>query len=90
MTLQEARRRRRNACKRALYWSGNPSFACRRYRPSATRRNASLQYELAMADCASLALIIVELGGRRPSTYDPRAAWSAAFNRMQNARKVGK
>jgi hypothetical protein len=74
------KKRLKNAKTRALYWSGNPSFAQNRYVPSRVRRHASEQYELALCDIESLCEAIFQHTGKRPEPYDPKASFAATFS----------
>jgi len=83
MSRNEAdlRKRLKNACSRALYWSGNPSFTGHRFRPNARRLIGGHheQYELALCDIDSLCRELESLTGRVMRRYDPRAAFIARY-----------
>ena len=77
--LAMLRRRLKNVKGRALYWSGNPSFAKNRFIPTRARHSDSEGYEIAMCDVRSLRRAIFELTGEGPKDYDPKAAFREAF-----------
>ena len=80
--LSSLRRKLKNAKTRALYWSGNPSFAQNRFSPSRVRHSASEGYEFAMCDIHSLRQAIFEISGVWPKDYDPKAAFRKAFSKV--------
>ena len=86
MTLTEALRRYANAKRRALYWSGNPSFSVRARSNNIRSSTLDLKYELAMCDCDSWERTIETLTGERPKHYDPKAKFRANFAKMLSRR----
>lgn len=78
--LDKVLRRYRNAKRRALYWSGNPSFAKRSVETRSSR--LSEKYELAMCDCKNWEHDIERLTGHRPPHYDPKASFDRAWSRL--------
>lgn len=80
------KRRLKNARMRALYWSGNPSFAGARFSVR-KNRNGAEGYELAMCDVRSLCDSIEELTGKRPKQSDPRGAFGRRFSALMEKLK---
>jgi hypothetical protein len=80
--LNDLKRRLKNARNRALYWSGNPSFTGKRYNPSNSRSDDSLQYELAMCDIKSLTSLIEDITGKRPKQSDPKDAFRKRYHAL--------
>lgn len=84
MTLEEAKKRLRNAKRRAMYWSGNPSF---NYKARAvdSRHRQNEKYELALCDVHSLSTSIARMEGRPDPgrrDYDPKREFGARWCRM--------
>src|SRR5688500_19033740 len=63
------------ARRRALYWSGNPSFDVRSRTQNTSSSERSLPYELARCDIKNLAADLHRLGVAVDADYDPRAAF---------------
>lgn len=81
--LQRARRRYRNARRRAQFWSGNPSLSG--FGPMGVNLNTGRmneKYELAMCDCESWELELTRLTGRPHAHYDPKAEFRARFSKL--------
>lgn len=76
------RRALKNARVRALFWSGNPSFTGKRFKPHASRKGHDEQYELAMCDIDSLAARLEELTGHKVKRSDPRAEFRERFSKL--------
>ena len=74
----------RRARQRALYWSGNPSFTGKRYKPGARRLPGGHdeQYELAMDDIESLCLSLEKLTGQKFKRSDPKKEFNARYLSM--------
>lgn len=83
-------KRLRAARTRALYWSGNPSFTGKRFRPNpqrGERRSHDDEYELAMCDVQNLQRRLTEMDGKPRKPYDPLAAFRARFTRAMSNRR---
>ncbi len=84
--IRKLRKSLARAKSRALYWSGNPSFTGRRFRPGARRAlgGPDEQYELAMCDVENLSRDLEALTGKAVKRYDPKQAFREKFNRMMS------
>lgn len=80
----DLRRRIKNAKTRALYWSGNPSFAQNRHNPNQARRHHSEMYELAMCDIKSLSSLLEDITGETVPRYDPKADFQRRYHALMN------
>lgn len=78
--LERLKRKLKNAKRRAVYWSGRPSFLGFGFRPGKGRRHEddTIEYEMAMSDIDSLANRIEKLTGKRPVTRDPKRDYQDA------------
>ena len=90
MTTDEAKgkleRALRAAKRRALYWSGNPSFSGRSFNPANHRAlcgDPDIQYEVTVGDVLNLQLQLEQIDGRKRKPYDPQAEfkrnWAACI-----------
>lgn len=74
--LRKLRQQLKNARRRAVYWSGRPSFCGFGFRPGVRSRASSghpdLQYEICLDDIGALCDEIERLTGRRPKETNPR------------------
>lgn len=84
MTLAEAKRRYKNARRRARYWSGTPSFVPSARSNETRTSELCLKYELAMCDCKSWESTIENLTGKPVPRYDPRSAFAAKFSQLMS------
>lgn len=87
--LADLKRRLANARKRARYWAGLPSFAIgsghsmsrlAQQRLAARGSDHEMEYEMALADCESLASVIEELSGSKPEVIDYKTVFNNGFN----------
>lgn len=76
--LADLKRRLKNARRRAVYWSGRPSFSGFGYSPS--NSDHDIQYEAAIDDVNSLCDDIEEMTGTRPKATDPKQKYLDAFS----------
>jgi hypothetical protein len=90
MKVAEAKRRYANAKRRALYWSGKPSF-CPSARSNEKRSSKIWEnYELAMNDCDSWENTLKALTGKDYPHFDPRREFAARFSQLlRNPRPIG-
>ena len=90
ITLGEALQRYKNAKRRALYWSGTPSFSPYRTKETQSSR-LDEKYELAMCDCKNWEAEIERLTSKRPPHYDPKkksyTIWSKIINNLPKTKK---
>lgn len=80
--VRRLERRLRAAKQRALYWSGNPTFTGKRFRPTASRQRCmdqAMQYEMAMSDIRSLTEKVNSMDGKKRKLYDPAAEFRKRF-----------
>lgn len=83
--LLEARRRYKNARKRARFWSGTLTFNIH-LRSKETRTNKLWEkYELAMCDCYSWEQTIEALTGKAVEHYDPKAEFAVRWSKLKFA-----
>lgn len=85
MKPEEIYRKYANAKRRALYWSGTPSF--NPFARSSQTRSGMLdeKYELAMCDCDVWERVIATLTGKRVEHYDPHSAYRHTFSKIMAA-----
>lgn len=76
--LADLKRLLKNARRRAVYWSGRPSFTGFGYSPGNAAHE--IEYEAAIDDITALCDAIEELTGRRPKATDPKQAYRDAFS----------
>lgn len=86
------KRRLRNARRRAVYWSGNPSFNPHA-RAVDKHREHEFRYEMALNDVHSIGCILARLEKRAEPErreYDPKRDFGRKFVQfMEVARKYG-
>lgn len=87
--LLEARRRYKNARRRARYASGTPCFNIGLRARETRSIELDLKYELAMADCTNLEIEIERITGKRPAHYDPKREFAAAFSKLMASNAAG-
>lgn len=87
--LADLKKRLVNARKRAKYWAGLPSFTegaghsmsrIAQQRRAARGTDHEMEYEMALADCDSLAREIEILTGSKPEVIDYKAVFNKGFN----------
>jgi formylglycine-generating enzyme required for sulfatase activity len=77
--IQRYRNKLKRAKRRLVYWSGNPSFNNFGFVPGRrSRKDNTLEYEIAWNDVNSLADRLEQLTGKRPKVVDVRAEWRRA------------
>jgi hypothetical protein len=79
--LPELRRNLKNAKRRALFWSGRPSYSSRTPR-SPTSSKLWEKYELAMCDIKSLCGLIEDITGKPEPSYDPKREFQKQFSTL--------
>lgn len=78
--ILSARKALNLAKARALYWSGNPSFGGKSFRPGGTgRKNRDIEYEMAMDDIDNLCAQLETLTGKPWKRYDPEADFKKRY-----------
>lgn len=76
--IPSLKHRYRNAKRRALYWSGNPSYSASRTRETRSSRLCE-KYEIAMSDCKNLEQLLERLTGASHPHYDPQQKFRNSF-----------
>ena len=80
-SIEYVKQRLRCAKRRAVYWSGNPSFNPRA-RAVDCKRQHEFKYELALNDVHSIGCILAKLQDRAEPdrrAYDPKRDFGARF-----------
>lgn len=79
LSLEEIKRKYANARRRALYWSGNPSWSRSARSQETTTSTLDLKYDLAMYDCRSWEQALEIATGVKVPKYDPKNAFIVAY-----------